>query len=35
MSAVTASQLKRQIAQSMENVKIERKGQISRDVSPV
>ena len=35
MSAVTASQLKRQIDQSMENVMIERKRLISRDVSPL
>ena len=34
-SALTASQLKRRIDQSMDNVKITRKGQNSRDVSPL
>ena len=34
-SAITASQLKRRIDQSMDNVKIIRKGQNSRDVSPL
>ena len=34
-SALTASQLKRRIAQSREGLKIVRKGQNSRDVSPL
>ena len=34
-SALTASQLKRRIDQSRDNVKIIRKGQNSRDVSPL
>ena len=34
-SAVTASQLKRRIDQSRENLKIVRKGQLSRDTSPL
>ena len=34
-SALTASQLKRQIDQSRENLKIVRKGQLSRDTSPL
>ena len=34
-SALTASQLKRRIDQSRENLKIVRKGQLSRDTSPL
>ena len=34
-SALTASQLKRRIDQSRENLKIVRKGEISRDTSPL